>query len=163
MITNNNFLAVLFLRHRALAGHIWGRGCVRSWAVLASGTPHPHPESPCPKGSRLCRGGRSPKRGGHREPWAVATPSLQLLQVSGVMSSTGSAAGCWPGEVVTAMGPWGHQKLRQGQPWPRLSLEGCCPFLCVRGHVSPEGHRAVQVGPGLLSLAINASLGRCPH
>lgn len=30
MITNNNFLAVLLLRHWALAGHSWGRGCVRS-------------------------------------------------------------------------------------------------------------------------------------
>lgn len=85
MVTNNNFLAALLLRHWALAGHVWDRGCVRSWAVGPQG-PHTHPLCLSAQRAPGSAGGSEPKEGWQRRPWVVATPSPQLFQVSGVMS-----------------------------------------------------------------------------
>lgn len=74
MVTNNNFLAVLPLRHWALAGHMQGRGCVRSWAVLALRDPTPTPCVPLPKGLRALQGAQSPRKGGQRGPLGCSHP-----------------------------------------------------------------------------------------
>lgn len=168
MVTNSNFRAVLLLRHWALAGHLWGRGCVRSWAMLALRDPTPTPWAPCPKDSGLCRGIRAQGRGARGDPWAVATPSLQLLQISGVMPEHwqcsravalggGDSHGTSEGTKNCAKGSRG-----QGSALGAAAQRGAS-FLCVHGHVSPEGDREGQASPGLLSLAVNASPGRCPH
>lgn len=74
MVTNRNFLAVLLLRHWALAGHLRGRGCVRSWAVLALKDPTPTPWAPLPKGLWALQGGQSPRKGGQRGPLGCNHP-----------------------------------------------------------------------------------------
>lgn len=81
-MTDNNFLAVLLPRHPALAGHSWGKGCVRSWGSADTQGPHTHTLWPPAQRAPGSAGGSgapgTPSPAGvcwsHPNPWSSAVP-----------------------------------------------------------------------------------------